>query len=107
MKTQTKKSFICSKFGFKFRIVIDGTNTVAIMLKYSKRYVPEGEIVGLAILHTPDVYNAKLGTLIAIKAALTKYHSLEVAKDTAELAGFQSQMRSFNKNLADKIEDER
>lgn len=101
MKNQPRKRYICSRFGHKFEIAIHKTTTVAIIKCVNVSYT------GIAVVKGEDIYDRELGISIAMKAALTKYHS-DIAGHYAQTAkGFRGKMRHCNKVLAEQITNKR
>lgn len=98
-----RKAFTCSKFGFKFRIIINGTTTTAIMLQDDETWDNVTGHIGIATVQEPDVYDAELGRIIAMKTALVDYHSVFASKVTKRLAGTQNKLRNFTNTLSNEI----
>ena len=99
---EEKKSYRFRRFGMRFQVIHNGTTTTVIL--HARRETNEKPYVGLAVLHKPDKYDRELGVLIAMKSAMSKFHS-DIAGDmSSELAGFQAQMRNFNDKLSQEVD---
>ena len=108
MKTKNK-TFTLSRFGFKFKIILAGTTTVARVIgtDYWKYQDEAKRHTGLARVHSPDKYDKSLGVLIAMKSAINKYTSDSVGEAQRELDGHRSQMKHINATLSRQITNKR
>ena len=103
---EEQKSYHTRKYGFRFKIVINGTTTIAIIDEIEHQG-EELKFTGIARLHEPDKYDPELGVLIAMKSAVNKYYSTCFGSSIRLLVGWQNKMKGHNKSLSQKIEKRR